>query len=157
MFYERPTLLFLECRLSLDFLLNEQKMLAFSFCILLEIIELRKWFRCSQPWLFGIFESQKHCFLEHSRQVKVFVSRIFGIIVRNVHKLVRAFLFVSNHSTWGTEFSAAQVLVTATPVLRTIRTILEIFVANLKIAVSVNPLVSNGEPRLNVPSLLERG
>ena len=103
----------------------------------------------------------KTLFVEHSRQVKVFVSRIFGIIVRNAHKLVRAFLFVTNHSTWGTEFSAElvreQVLVTATPVLRTIRTILEIFVANLKIAVGVNPLVSNGEPRLNVPSLLEPG
>ena len=28
---------------------------------------------------------------------------------------------------------------------------------NLKIALGVNPFVSNGEPRLNVPSLLERG
>ena len=28
---------------------------------------------------------------------------------------------------------------------------------NLKIALRVNPFVSNGEPRLNVPSLLERG
>ena len=47
---------------------------------------------------------------------------------------------------------------TATPVLRAIRTILEIFVANLKIALGVNPIVFNGEPRLNhVPSLLERG
>ena len=103
----------------------------------------------------------KTLFVEHSRQVKVFVFRIFGIIVRNVHKLVIAFLFVSNHSTWGTEFSAAlvreQVLVTATPVLRTIRTILEIFVANLKIALGVNPFVSNGEPRLNIPPLLEQG
>ena len=103
----------------------------------------------------------KTLFAEHSRQVKVFVSRIFGIIVRNSHKLVRAFLFVSNHSTWGTEFSAAlvreQVLVTATPVLRTIRTFLEIFVANLKIALGVNPFVSNGEPRLNIPPLLEQG
>ena len=45
----------------------------------------------------------------------------------------------------------------AAPVLRAIRTILEIFVANLKIAIGVNPFVSNGEPRLNVPSLLERG
>ena len=34
--------------------------------------------------------------------------------------------------------------------LRTIRTILEILVAILKIAVSVNPFVSNGEPRLNM-------
>ena len=38
-------------------------MLAHSFCILLEIMEQGKWFRCSQPWLFGIFESQKHCLL----------------------------------------------------------------------------------------------
>ena len=66
MFYERPNLLFLTCRLSLDFMLNEQKMPAFGFCtvcILLEIMEQGKWFRCSQPWLFGIFESQKHCLL----------------------------------------------------------------------------------------------
>ena len=70
--------------------------------------------------------------VEHSRQIKVFVSRIFGI-VRNAHKLVRAFLFVSNHSTLSKGFSAAlareQALVTATPVLRAIRTIYEIFVA----------------------------
>ena len=36
MFYERPNLLFLACRLSFDSLLNEQKMLVFSFCILEE-------------------------------------------------------------------------------------------------------------------------
>ena len=63
MFYERPNLLFLTCRLSLDFMLNEQKMPAFRFCIIVEIIERGKWFRCSQPWLFGIFESQKNCLL----------------------------------------------------------------------------------------------
>ena len=106
-------------------------MLAFNFCILeqndLDVVNRG----CLVIWI------TKTLFVEHSRQVKVFVSRKSGIIVRNAHKLVRAFLFVSNHSTWGTEFSAAQVLVTATPVLRTIRTILEIFVANLKIAVSV--------------------
>ena len=106
MFYKRPNLLFLACRLSLDILLNKQKMLAFSFCFLLEVMEPGKWFSCSQPWLLGIFQSQKHCFLEHSRQVKVFVFRIFGIIVRNVHKLVRAFLFrLSNHSIWSIRFS----------------------------------------------------
>ena len=44
-------------------MLNEQKMFAFSFCILLEIMAQGKWIRCSQPWLFGIFESQKHCLL----------------------------------------------------------------------------------------------
>ena len=38
-------------------------MLAYSFCILLEIMEQGKRFRCSQPRLFGIFESQKHCLL----------------------------------------------------------------------------------------------
>ena len=48
--------------------------------------------------------------VEHSRQVKVFVSRIFAIIVRNTHKLVIAFLFVSNHSTWSMGFSAAPAL-----------------------------------------------
>ena len=32
-----------------------------------------------------------------------------------------------------------------------------VFVANLKIALGVIPFVSNGGPRLNVPSLLERG
>ena len=26
-------------------------------------MERGKWFRCSQPWLFGILESQKHCLL----------------------------------------------------------------------------------------------
>ena len=71
--------------------------------------------------------------VEHSRQVKVFVSQIFGIIVRNAHKLVGAFLFVSNHSTLSKGFSAAlareQALVTAIPVLRAIRTIYEVFVA----------------------------
>ena len=71
-------------------------------------------------------------------------------------------MFVRNHSTWNIgSVSAAldreQALVIATPVLRAIRTVLEIFVANLKIAVGVNPFVSNGEPRLNVPSLLKRG
>ena len=45
------------------FLAYELQMLEFSFCILLEIMERGKWFRCSQPWLFGIFESQKHCLL----------------------------------------------------------------------------------------------
>ena len=45
------------------FLAYELQMLAFSFCILLEIMEQGKWFRCSQPWLFGIFESQKQCLL----------------------------------------------------------------------------------------------
>ena len=140
----------------------EPQTLAFSFCILLETMKRGKWFRCSQPWLFGIFESQKHtvCWTA-SRQVKVFVSRIFGIVVRNAHKLVIAFLFVSNHSTWSIRFSAAlareQALVTATSVLRAIRTILEIFVANLKIALGVNPFVSNGDPKWNVPSLLKRG
>ena len=103
----------------------------------------------------------KTLFVEHSRQVKIFASRIFGIIVRNAHKLVRAFLFLSNHSTWGIGFSFTlareQALVTATPVLRTIHIILEIFVANLNIALGGNPFVFNGEPRLNVWSLLERG
>ena len=106
----------------------------------------------------------KTLFVEHSCQVKILVTRMFGIIVGNAHKLVIAFLFVSNHSTWSVEFSAAlareQALVTATPVLRAIRTILEIFAANLNIAlgaVGMNPFVSNGEPRLNIPSLLERG
>ena len=33
----------------------------------------------------------------------------------------------------------------------------KIFVANLKIALGVNPIVFNGGPRLNVPSSLERG
>ena len=100
-------------------------------------------------------------FVEHSRQVKVFVSRIFGIIGRNAHKLIIAFLFVNNHSTRSIGFSSVlareQALVTATPVLRTIGTILETFVANLNIALGVIPFVSNGGPRLNVPSLLERG
>ena len=41
----------------------------------------------------GYISITKTLFFEHSREVKVFVSRIFGIIVRNVHKLVRAFLF----------------------------------------------------------------
>ena len=77
--------------------------------------------------------------VEHSRQVKVFVPRIFGIVVEDTHKLAIAFLFENNHSTW---------LFTAILVLRTIRIILEIFVANLNIALGVNPFVSNGEPRL---------
>ena len=74
--------------------------------------------------------------------------------------LVRAFLFVSNHSTWSIAFSAAlareQALVTATPMLQTISIILEIFVANLNIALGGNPFVFNGELRLNGLSLLER-
>ena len=49
----------------------------------------------------------KTLFVKHSREVKVFESRIFGTIVRNANKLVRAFLFVSNHSTWSMGFSAA--------------------------------------------------
>ena len=52
-------------------------------------------------------------FVEHSRLVKVFVSRIFGIIVEDAHKLIIAFLFVSNHSTWSIGFSAAPALVQA--------------------------------------------
>ena len=99
--------------------------------------------------------------VEHSRQIKDFESRIFGIIVRNAHKLVIAFLFLSNHSIWSIRFSSAlgrvQALLTATPVLRAKRTILEIFEANLNIALGVNPFVSNWVPRLNVPSLHERG
>ena len=55
----------------------------------------------------------KTLFVEHSRQVKDFESPIFGIIVRNAHKLVIAFLFVSNHSTWSMGFSAALVRVQA--------------------------------------------
>ena len=35
-FYERPNLLFLACRLSLDLLLNGEKMPAFCFCVLEE-------------------------------------------------------------------------------------------------------------------------
>ena len=75
--------------------------------------------------------------------------------------LVIAFLFVINHSTWSIAFSSAlareQALVTATPVLQTISIILEIFVANLNIALGGNPFVFDGEPRLNGLSLLERG
>ena len=52
-------------------------------------------------------------FVEHSRQVKVFVSRIFGTIAEDAHKLVIAFLFVSNHSTWSMGFSAAPARVQA--------------------------------------------
>ena len=55
----------------------------------------------------------KTLFVKHSRQVKVFVSRIFGIIVENALKLVIAFLFVSSHSTWSMGFSAAPALVQA--------------------------------------------
>ena len=103
------------------------------------------------PWYIWI---TKTLFVEHLCQVKGFVSRIFGIIVRNVHKLARAFLFVSNQWTWSIAFSSAlareQAVVTATPVLQTIRNILEIFVANLNIALGGNPFVFNGEPRLNV-------
>ena len=55
----------------------------------------------------------KTLFVEHSRQVKVFVSRIFGIIAEDAHKLVIAFLFVSNHSTWSMGFSAVPACVQA--------------------------------------------
>ena len=40
------------------------------------------------PWYIWI---TKTLFVEHSRQVKVFASRIFGIIVRNVHKPGQSF------------------------------------------------------------------
>ena len=55
----------------------------------------------------------KTLFVEHSRQVKVFVSRIFSITVEHAYKLVIAFLFVSNHSTWSIGFPAAPALVQA--------------------------------------------
>ena len=75
--------------------------------------------------------------------------------------LVRVFLFVINQWTWSIAFSSAlareQALVTATPVLQTISIILEIFVANLNIALGGNTFVFNGELRLNGLSLLERG
>ena len=32
-------------------------------CLYLAFVFSRKWFRCSQPWLLSIFESQKHCLL----------------------------------------------------------------------------------------------
>ena len=99
----------------------------------------------------------KTLFVENSRQVKVFESRIFGISVRNARK----FLFLSNHSIWSIRFSAAlgrkQALLTATTVLRAVHAILEIFEANLNIALGVNPFVSSRVSRLNVPSLHERG
>ena len=106
-------------------------------------------------------------FVEHSRQVKVFVSRIFGTIAEDAHKLVIAFQFVSNHSTWSMGFSAAparvQALYSSTVGAFYSHTRVAsykyhswIFVANLNIAEGVNPFVSNGEhlgePRLNVSS-----
>ena len=143
-FYERPNLLFLAYPLSVDFLLNEQKMLAFSFCILEE--------NDSDVVKCGCL-----VYLNHKNSVCWTFASGQSFRISNIRYFCQKCAFVSNHSTWGTEFSAAQVLPTATPVLRTIRSILETFVANLKIAVGVNPLVSNGEPRLNVPSLLEPG
>ena len=73
-------------------------MLAFSFCILLEIMERGKLFRCSQPWLFGIFESQKHCLFTVRVRSKFSRFEYSRIIAEDAHKLVIAFLFVSNHS-----------------------------------------------------------
>ena len=124
-------------------------------------MERGKWFRCSQPWLFGIFESQKHCLLNIRVRSKFSYLEYSVLLLEMFINLVKVFLFMINHSTWGIGFSFAlareQALVTATPVLRTIHIILEIFVANLNIALGGNPFVFNGEPRLNVWSLLERG
>ena len=106
-----------------------------AFLFYYKTMKRGKWFRCSQPWLFDILESQKQCLLNIRVRSKVSYLE-YSVIVRNARKLVIVFRFVSNHSTWSIGFSAAftreQALVIATPVLQAIRTILEIFVANLK-------------------------
>ena len=73
-------------------------------------------------------------------------------------------VIVSNSSTWSTGFSAAlaseQALVAATPACAASYTyiiLLKYLWKVLKIAVCLNHFVSNGELRLKVPSLFERG
>ena len=148
MFYERPNLLFLACRLSFDFLLNGQKMPAFSFCILeendLDVV--------NRGCLVYLNHKNTVCWTFASGQSFRISNSV--LLLEMFINLVKAFLFVSNHSTWSKAFSSAlareQAPVTATPVLQTISIILEIFVANLnrrRLFSSQTSFVSKSEPK----------
>ena len=161
------SLLSLACRLSLDSLLNEQKMLAFSFCILEENDSDVVNHGCLVIWII------KTLFVEHSRQVKVFVSRIFGIIAKDANNLLASLAIIPNWT--GHSLSVCdQSFIMKHRVFcctrsrtgsRDSHTCVASYTnhfwnicGNLKIALGVNLFVSKGETRLkHVPSLLERG
>ena len=153
----------------------EQKNACTLLCrILIKIMDRGSIFRFSQPWLLGIFESQKQCLLNICVRSKSSYLECSALLLEIRVTWWLALLFVSNHFTWDyLLYPPVKRLFTATPVWSSSKTCKTVSLDH-KLDVSILHIsgskfknrrrdesfffsnVSSGEPRLSIPSFPER-